>query len=201
MSGAGGEHWLDLLAARQTRRDVLRAALAGTALTLPLARPTAIHAANRRRGIASSPCKLGPSNDPKACQKGCFATSNLRAGRAFARCANQGGLTILSGTLLLGPMGVFPTLATWGVGLIGETACQEAALLHQKATQFDCLKPNCPGFDPCGSDGPCEGLPPDVFCCPDQTSWNGYIPCAQCCSPTGSGCGSGTSECGGGGTP
>ena len=197
MSDPGREHWLDRLAAPRTRREVLQAALAGAVLTLPFARPAAVHAASQHRTARKSGCKLGPSSDPKACQKGCFATSNLKADRGLDRCAGQIVLTNLSAISVLGPMGILPYLGTLGASAIGDVACSEAVLLRQKAMQYDCLQPNCPGFDPCGPGGPCAGLPPNVFCCPDPSTWNGYVPCSECCSPKGNGCGSGTTECGG----
>jgi hypothetical protein len=181
-SNTGHEHWLDLLAVPRTRRHVLKAALAGAALTLPFARPMTARAAD----------------DPHACQKGCAYTSHRQFEQGLNTCEKNAQLS----ALVLGGYG-----AALGFGitspaiLIASTrwlACQDLALLQQKATMFDCLQPNCPGFDPKGPIGPCAGAPANVHCCPDQSVANGYSLCAQCCSKTGSGCGSGVTECGGG---
>ncbi len=179
MSNTTREHWLDLLAAPRTRRQVLKAALAGTALTLPFARTGA---------------SLG-ADDPHACQKGCFYTSHKQYGSGVNACSRDAGLSYMTIGLTL-PFALAIGAPTFMMASAKFNACLDLALLKEKAMQRDCLSPNCPGFDPKGPDGPCEGLPPNVFCCPTQSTFHGYSPCVQCCSKTGSGCGSGVTECG-----
>src|SRR5205085_465475 len=56
--------------------------------------------------------------------------------------------------------------------------CAEQANLRTKAQNWDCLQPNCPGFDPKAKGGPCDTCQ-DV-CCPDSQVANGYSCCLQC---------------------
>jgi hypothetical protein len=183
VSGVQRESWFDRLAVPRTRRQVLQAALAGAALTLPLARPARTYAASRAGGAAAEgPCKVGKGNGPHACQKGCFHTSNLQAQRRLDGCLHTaGGNLALAG--YIGGLG-FMTLAgaSFGHSVVAYT-CTEVALLQQKAMQRDCLDPNCPGFDPCGQDGPCEYCSRSGgVCCPDSQTSTGYSCCA-CCGP------------------
>jgi hypothetical protein len=209
MSDAAREHWLDRLAAPQTRAQVLRAALAGAALTLPFARPAAGRGASRQR--SQGPCNAKPGKDPKACQTGCLRTSNLRSGRqldaceaAFNKCWTGVDLAVSTGLLLAGGW-AWASLYSSEVDpgktlcLVGFGKCIDAALFLEKSRMYDCLQDNCPGFDPCGPDGPCVDCSrvPNASCCPDTTSVLGYSCCAQCCAPNGVGCGSGVTDCGG----
>jgi hypothetical protein len=193
------EHWLDLLAARQTRRKVLKTALAGAALTLPFVRSAPGRAANPN------------GKTPNACQKGCDYTSHVFYDRDFAACdaklpasyktaCGGGGYDKLPWYLLpvLGApwRARYEICTSWTNKL---APCYDQALLQQQAMQYRCTQADCPGFDPEGPRGPCEiAKEQGNKCCPSQSSANGYIPCAVCCSPTGDGCGSGVTECGGG---
>jgi hypothetical protein len=176
------EHWLDRLAAPHTRRQGLRAALAGAALTLPLGRATTALADNPQSG-----------GDPHACQKGCFYTAHATYAATINNClstAGAGGYGLIGaglyGQLLVG-------FAQAGAKLIQASLCADRARLVQKATQYDCLQPNCPGFDPGGERGPCFNCNSlsNTVCCPDPTSVFGYTCCSTnepqpyCCSPNG----------------
>lgn len=182
MSGGNG-HWLDRLAVSQTRRQLVRSALAGAALTLPFARSAAAS------GVA----------DPHACRKGCFYTAQQQYLRASGICDQSSGVPILLGNVLY-PAFVAPTTALLSLPLLQQYLCKEAVALAQKARQYDCLQPDCPGFDPKGPDGPCElCVSSGGTCCPDQKQHTGYACCtaapAGCCKDDG--CHSGTTDCGG----
>lgn len=181
MSGPGSpEHWFDRLAVRHTRRQALKAALAGTALTLPLLRAAPADAAG-----------LSP------CAKGCWYTNHYNTNYALnTTCVNVASgaapVHILAG-LALG-FGFYSLPASLLSALLDQNTCQNLALLNQKATGYDCLQPNCPGFDPNSSGGPCTGCHPPGVCCTDQGSITGYN-CCECCAKTG-GCASGVTDCG-----
>jgi hypothetical protein len=198
MSDAAREHWLDRLAAPQTRAQVLRAALAGAALTLPFARPTATRAAGRKRN--QDPCNAKPGKDAHACQNGCFYAAHQQFYSRVDGCSNlsatQFGVSAVTTLLLLNPALLAVKIAAQNLAF---DKCREQALVKQKAMAFDCLFPNCPGFDPCGPGGPCVDCShvENASCCPDTTSVFGYSCCAQCCAPNGVGCGSGVTDCGG----
>jgi hypothetical protein len=184
MSGATREHWLDRLAAPRTRRQVLQAALAGAALTLPFARPARTHAADQiGRTSAGGPCNVGKSQDPHACRQGCLRTSDLATQRSLDACLHTaGGQVALLGYLAPG-VGFFLVSGAFLSSSTSAYVCTEVALVRQKAMQYDCLQPNCPGFDPCGKDGPCESCSKiGGWCCPDPTTLTGYSCCA-CCGP------------------
>jgi hypothetical protein len=193
------EHWFDRLAAPQTRPQFLKAALAGAALTLPFARSAAARAVNTRS--SANPCNAKPGNGPTACRKGCFRTSNMQALRRLDVCRGALTQSLLASEYLL-PVFSFVSLLQIGIGSVPMDACVEAVILRQKAMQRDCLYPNCPGFDPCGPDGPCADCAnvAGASCCP-STDVFGYSCCAQCCAKNGDGCGSGVTECGGGTAP
>jgi hypothetical protein len=178
------EHWLDRLAVRRTRRQVLQSALAGVAVTMPFVRSTPASAAD----------------DPNACRKGCFYTSFRKRLRAYDRCEKTYGSSLIAGGLATG-FAFFPMSAALAAGSAANLACLELADLAQKAMQYDCLQPDCPGFDPKGADGPCENcVSSGGTCCPDQKQLQGYACCTAppggCCKSDG--CHSGTSDCGSG---
>jgi hypothetical protein len=190
------EHWFDRLAAPQTRRQLLRAALAGAAITLPFARPAPGHAASPSVNTAGT-CIPPLFTDPHACRKGCLYTAHRQYLRRHDACATANVAAGVGGVLvglLTNPVVFFP----YAGAILAASHCSDQALLELKAMQLDCLQPDCPGFDPCGPGGPCEYCNVvGVHCCPDQSVAIGYSCCAQCCKPTGSGCGSGVTECGG----
>lgn len=169
------EHWLDRLAASQTRRQVLKAALAGAALTLPFA--------SGARGAATA--------NPNACRKGCNYTAHKKFLQQSDRCTASYLPSVGVSFFVLG----FAHIST-AAGVAGAIECFDRALVTQKARFYDCLQPDCSGFDPKAKDGPCEGVV--GLCCPCESCTQGYVPCAQCCNPNGDGCGSGVTQCGGG---
>jgi hypothetical protein len=183
MSGEGG--WLDELAVRATRGGFLRSlALAAGGLAFPLGRP--------QTGVAAA--------DPAACRKGCFYAAHQKFLRTDAACeANLTQLGIGTATFVLLWGNPFYTLAVEGGAMIRSVSCTERARLTQKAAQWDCMQPDCPGFDPLRADGPCANCRDGCKCCPDQAVQGGYSPCTAgggCCNPSGDGCASGVTACG-----
>jgi hypothetical protein len=170
------EHFPNPLAARRTRRQLLRAALAGAALTVPLVR-------------GAAPARAAGPHD---CQKGCLWTADRRFRDRFDYCYGQG---VLANTFFV----FLPVLSAARLQLA--LLCMDRAVLQHKASSFDCSQPNCPGFDPTAAGGPCEDCKKSGgICCPDPTQQQGYACCTQpggCCK--GDGCHSGETDCGGGG--
>jgi hypothetical protein len=165
MSDGASEHWLDRLAAGVTRRQALRATVAGAVLTLPLARP-----------------RTAGADDASACRKGCVWTSHQNYNSANFRCSYGGAG--LSGLIYgYGPaagLGFFAIPLGAYKGLREGLRCNDAALLDQKASQATCSQPFCPGFSPYAKGGPCDGVQDN--CCPCAASPNGYIPCVYACN-------------------
>jgi hypothetical protein len=93
---------------------------------------------------------------------------------------------------LAGPVLGFHT--TLQFGLSSAAACDERALVSQKAALYDCLQPGCNGFDPKQKGGPCDTC--TATCCADPTVISGYSCCALGCA-----CGTDAGACHGGGTP
>lgn len=183
MSEAPREHWFDRLTAPHTRRQGLRAALAGAALTLPLGRSASALADNPQSG-----------GNPYACQKGCFYTAHRTFSASMEGCLSQASGAGYAVGIAGGLYGqIFPALGYAGGKLIRASLCAERARLVQKATQYDCLQPGCPGFDPGGENGPCFNCNSlsNTVCCPDPTSVFGYSCCSTnqpqpyCCAPQG----------------
>ncbi len=172
-------NWLDRLAVAHTRRQTLKAALAGAAMTLPFARPGP--------APASNPNGAGPHD----CAKGCQFTSHVHYRSRVATCRQQGisqGALAEGAALWLNP---FYGVALQGGNLISYVRCNEQALLRQKAEGWDCLQPDCPGFDPYAPDGPCWACnEAGGKCCPSPQSATGYGCCASsiCCDPATGGC-------------
>jgi hypothetical protein len=150
------------LARPRTRRQVMRAALAGAALTLPLA-----------RGV--NPARAAGPHD---CQKGCLYTADRRVVAQTNACSDSWNVAWL--LFLIRPVDS-------AFKLRAASRCWDRALLRHKASSFDCGQAGCPGFDPSGPDGPCDGC--RDHCCTCQASPNGYICCVfdcddpdhQCC--------------------
>lgn len=149
------DHWLDRLSLSLTRRQALRAALAGASLTLPLGLVRNARAA-----------------DPNDCRTGCLYTSL----RKFEQARNGCDIRFFKAqaTYLLNPaLAVGQYLAAF--------ACMETAVLVHKARAYDCYQPNCSGFDPKGKDGPCEHIPAGSNCCVCPNVPTGYVPCYFSC--------------------
>ena len=176
------EHWVDRLAtASVTRRDGLRGALAALlALTLPLPRVPLAYAENPNS-----------NGDPHACQKGCTFSSHLEYSAKTSSCESRYDAQVSLNVLTMGA-GYIGFAAGVGANFIALSICNDRALLRHKAEQFDCLKPNCPGYDPTkGEWGPCTNCSttPGYQCCPDSTSATGYTCCdgnvGYCCGTSG----------------
>jgi hypothetical protein len=163
---SSSEHWLDRLAAPQTRRQGLRLALGAAATTLPLFRSVPLARA-----------------DDSSCVRACLLTQdkNFVERRAVCRDSTVQGfaLACYAPVLMAGPLGGAGAAIARGV------ACVDLATLHKKAADFDCLKPNCGGYDPRGHNGPCQTCA--AQCCPDSTIPSGYS-CCDICSQSGDGC-------------
>jgi hypothetical protein len=148
---------------RGTRRQALGAAFAGmVGLTLPAALRTAPAAADQ----------------PRDCFKGCAYTSGKRYQTALNACR--------TGTKV--NTAIFFFISPFA-GLAGEalnTVCFDVAALRTKADAFDCLQPNCPGFDPRAPGGPCDGC--QDFCCTCHASDTGYICCVFSCDDKNHNC-------------
>lgn len=150
------------LAQPRTRRQVVRAALAGAALTLPLA-----------RGV--TPARAAGQSD---CRKGCLYTAGRRFDSQWDSCHAQ----LIGSTFLF-----FYAPIAGAIESLQASLCADRAVLRFKASAYDCSRPGCPGFDPKGPDGPCDGCRDN--CCTCQASPNGYICCIfdcddpdhQCC--------------------
>ena len=167
-------HWLDRLASRYTRRQALKAAAAGAALTtFPLLRAAPALA-----------------DDAHACQQGCLWTSHQTAAAGHVRCNLTGSLAYLL-VIGYGPglgLGYLAFPASGYAGIAVGLSCSDSVNLQQKADNHDCLQPDCPGFDPKGAHGPCEGV--TANCCPCGTVLQGYQPCVYDCNdPTHDCCG------------
>ncbi len=181
------DRWLDELALRTTRTGFLRAAVAAVGgLALPLGRASLASAA---------------PNDPTACRKGCFWTAHRKTRRTLDACDAAGVNLNVTGLGVAAWVNPLYGLAIQGTSFIRWASCKERALLVQKAAQWDCMQPNCPGFDPAAAGGPCDGCTgAGGICCPDSAVVSGYSCCTGqggCCDPSGDGCASGTTACGG----
>lgn len=188
---ARDDHWFDRLTERQSRGQLLKTALAGAVLTLPFAR-------SAEARVAFIPC-----------EQGCFYAAGKRQDRELAECAQKqnactAGLFNRLHSIPVLNGAVFQLASSACLKLHGAktAACYDQAILQKKATNWDCIKPDCPDFDPEGPDGPCEEwVKLGLKCCPDPSSPVGYCPAGQgsCCHPAGKGCASGVTLCGGGG--
>jgi hypothetical protein len=139
----------------RTRRQALRAALAGAAaLTLPL-------------GVRAAPARAAGPND---CRKGCDWTVDQRFASNWNGCVN----TLASTPLLL----LYAPLLS-ATQTINALICRDRTILSHKAGHYDCSQPNCPGFDPKAAGGPCDTCRDS--CCPCQASVSGYICCIFPC--------------------
>jgi hypothetical protein len=165
------EHWLDLLAVRQSRGRLLKTVLAGAALTLPLA-PQARSDTARTETNCLQPCEWTRAQRFNRRMDGCFNN--------YAASAGAGSL--------------FFALPAIKVAALSVLACTELTILRNKAAAWDCHQPGCSGFDPKDSGGPCEGN--NGPCCPCSGCDSGFMPCTFCCNKAGTGCGYG-SDCGG----
>jgi hypothetical protein len=157
-------HWLDRLAVRSTRREALRTVAAGAAaVALPALRPSTAQA-----------------EGPTDCRKGCLWTNRQRYRPRVEKC-----LTIRrAAAAKIAGAGAYPALAVvlipaaW-IDALAYSTCLDRAVLESKAGAYDCLQPNCPGFDPKAPGGPCDTCRDN--CCTCQASDTGYICCVFSC--------------------
>jgi hypothetical protein len=188
------EHWFDLLAAPRTRRQVVGAAVAGVAFTLPFVRAA--------YGSSSAGCNAQPWKNPTDCRAGCAWTSYVTYEAAVTKCRAAAdkifGAGVASSVVIL--WNPIPYIVNTQTAELARLLCGNQALIEHKARAYDCQTPDCPGFDPCGPNGPCADCNkvPGAYCCPDPQVLQGYSCCSECCSPDGAGCGSGSTDCGGG---
>jgi len=167
------EHWLDRLALAQTRGQFLKGVLAAAALTLPFARPSLARGAAETR---TDGCKVGLTNDPTACRRGCIATSHRRYEAIDSACKAPVATASITGLygFVYGPLLYVGSAA---LSSIASVACHNKVLVETRNMQADCGKPDCGGFDPCAAYGPCDTCP--AYCNPCPTSPDGYNCCTQ----------------------
>jgi hypothetical protein len=179
VSGTAPEdHWLDRLAVLQTRRQVLRTALAGAALTIPFAR-------TRPARASGGSVKEGP----QACTRGCEYVRQLRTADELGDCYKGQNRNFVVSTALFMFVSPLNAVLAAGTANIQGRFCVDQALLRQKAAHWDCLQPGCPGFDPRDKQyGPCASCDQvKGMCCPTPTVLSGYT-CCICCDTKGNGC-------------
>jgi hypothetical protein len=167
-------HWLDRLATRYTRRQALKAAAAGAALsTLPLLRTAPALA-----------------DDPDACRQGCLWTAHQTASSGYNHCtfgSHGAGLLIIGYGPALG-LGLFAAPLAGGTAAWLDNSCKDRVAANQKADNAACLQPGCPDFNPKAPNGPCADT--HEYCCPCTTVVQGYQPCAfPCDDPSHDCCG------------
>jgi hypothetical protein len=161
-----------------TRRQALKAALAGVSLTLPI-------------GIGlgrSAPAAAAPG--PGACRKGCLFAADGTFNASATGCVATGAVSAL--TMPLTGFRVFVAGITRQLELV---SCLDRAVLNHKVKTFDCNQPNCPNFDPYRDNSACKGCPPGK-CCTAPGSVAGYTCCSVCCHKSGEGCDSTVTGCG-----
>lgn len=182
------DHWFDRFTAPHTRREGLRAALAGAAATLPFATSSAsavpAKAAATSRAIQAD------------CFQGCTYVSRQNYANTTAGCFADGyfgggGAAALA--FLVSP----PLVTISNIVYQGRTRrCLDNARFNYRFDVSDCRKPNCNNFNPYEPGGPCDGCPAGYYCNPCPIVETGYICCVykrgdchgDCCADAGSGC-------------
>ena len=119
-----------------------------------------------------------------ACQKGCNWTSHQVADSASLKCQAPPRYR----RLWLG-YSVAPLLGISFLGGFDDAGmyrpfsyldrCMDRVNFDQKDNQARCDNPDCPGFNPRGKHGPCEGVV--SYCCPCGQARR-YIPCVYDCN-------------------
>lgn len=177
MSDVGrSEHWLDRLAARRTRRQVMKAGLLGAAATvLPIGplRPTPAAAEDFFVGVP--PCFTG-------CKA--FTHNTFKAAKTTCQEKYESQGYALGFDFALG--GLFRAAASERYSLYKRQRCLDTAMLDQKAQLFDCSQANCGGFDPHQKGGPCETC--SAYCCTCPHTPEGYICCYYQCEDSEHNC-------------
>jgi hypothetical protein len=162
-----------------TRRQALKAALAGVSLTLPLGLGRVL------------PAYAAPAGD---CYKGCQYVAFQKYNSAMDVCeaAEDISFTAVVFSLFTGAGGT----VTAGLNLVNTMGCADHAILADKAAAYNCNLPKCGTFDPVKDHPNCKNCPPEN-CCTQPSSVQGYTCCAVCCAPSGDGCESSSTVCGG----
>ncbi len=170
------ESWFDRLAAKRlTRRQGMRVAAAGAAAavgaSLPFARslPTA-SAAN-----------------PNDCRKGCVYMANQKYTQEQVEVHLE-QISAQTVHTLLGP-GAFAYALIFNTSFY--QALDQCQINHRNRTA-SCFQPNCPGFNPRESGGPCENCVGEFHCNPCAVEEIGYVCCVyapddchgDCCPTT-----------------
>ena len=157
MTNQSQEHWFDRVAGAPTRRQALKIALgAAAALVFPLAKS--------ERADAES---------GGGCSKGCLWTSDQKVKSAYAKCRYTTVASFLA-------EGAWPLVGPYvAKNFLTGALCFDSAVLHWKASNFDCLQPGCPGFDPKAPGGPCDSC--KANCCVCSQLDEGYICCFYAC--------------------
>lgn len=189
------EHWLDRLAERRTRAQVLKGVFAGAAMTLPFAGASPARAASRAE------CDIGTDASPDtilaAYGRGCMLAADQKYAKAFGACTRNLGATD-AGVVLFVPLFGFASAAAQTVAAFAlAEACAEGAVLVRNATKWQCTQQGFGGYSPCQAGGPCDTCFSPNVCCPDLKVVSGFSCCtappAGCCKSDG--CHSGTTEC------
>jgi hypothetical protein len=170
------EHWLDRLAARRTRRQLMKAGLVGAAATvLPVGpfRPAPAAAENFVIGVP--PCFTG-------CKA--FTHNTFKAAKTTCQEKYEYQGVPLVFDVLLG--GLFRGAISESRSRAARQRCLDTAMLNQKAQQFDCSQANCSGFDPRQKGGPCETC--SANCCTCPVTPEGYICCFFECEDSNHNC-------------
>ena len=174
---AAGEHWFDRLTARVSRRQALKAGLAGmAALTVPSLTTSSARAENFV--IAVDPCFVG-----------CKAFTHQTFRTAKSDCFNtyNGALNTALVSYYVATAGLFGGAASYYVQTAQYHHCLDAAMMHQKVSQFDCSQKGCSNFDPKQPNGPCDTCTANCCVCPSLPL--GYICCFfDCADPTNQCC-------------
>jgi hypothetical protein len=180
MSNTGGpDHWFDRLATRGTRRQALKAGLAGAAaLMLPALRPAP--------GLAEDfVIAVGP------CFTGCKAFTHQTYNTAKTACVNTytgTGQSFVVG-YYFATAGIFGGAAGYYAATREYHGCLDTAMMQQKLSQFDCSQADCSGFNPKQPGGPCATC--NNNCCTCANVPLGYICCFYDCNdPNHNCCGS-----------
>lgn len=186
-------HWFDRLMTPRTRRQALTELL-GAAAVVTL--PTAL--------LARSPARSEPEDGSNLCQRGClYYYGSTNYDNEYDSCVNHDSakagvqfalrLYTLAGASALAALLTTPhAVAIDALTNTTAASCRDQALLNAKAKSFDCLQPNCSGFNPKGEGGPCATC--KASCCADPGVVNGYS-CCNLCSSHGGCCYSVTGSC------
>jgi hypothetical protein len=171
------ETWFDRLSAPHTRREGVKAAVAGAAAAVGAGLPWAGRVADAKAAT------------PTDCRKGCVWAAKQRYASRLR--AQQGAVLTLDAVGSFGGFGILdPFMAMWTT----RTFIRNTDRLWNEYRQDEqvCFQPFCPGFDPKKPGGPCDGCDPPLYCNPCELVDSGYICCiyepsdchGDCCHPS-----------------